>query len=150
MMTIRKAIATAGGIGYIRKGAGSVAAAVYCLLWWCTPLGDAAFWQLAAVLPVLVIGILSAGAVENEWGPDSHKVVIDEVAGMLITLLFMAPTLVHMIAGFVLFRFFDIVKPLGIRKTEGLPGGWGVMADDVLAALYSLAILQTLVYLKLL
>ena len=74
---------------------------------------------------------------------------IDEVAGMAITLLFVPQQVGFMVAGLIAFRFFDIVKPLGIKQLEKWPKGWGVMADDVLAGLYALIIMQLLLQLKL-
>lgn len=89
-----------------------------------------------------MIGIMSADRVEEIWGKDHNRVVIDEVAGMCITLLFVPLKWQYTLIGLVLFRFFDILKPFGIRKLEELPGGWGVMADDVLAGIYANIILQ--------
>lgn len=85
---------------------------------------------------------MSADRVEEIWGKDHNRVVIDEVAGMCITLLFVPLKWQYTLIGLVLFRFFDILKPFGIRKLEKLPGGWGVMADDVLAGIYANIILQ--------
>jgi len=149
MMGVQKAIAAAGGIGYIRKGAGSVAAAAYCVIWWSTPLSTIPILQVTATLLVLAAGIISAGAVEKDWGHDSNRIVIDEVAGMMITLLFVPVKLQYAVTGFVLFRFFDIVKPLGVKTAERLPGGWGVMADDVLAGIYARVLLQLIIAIKL-
>jgi phosphatidylglycerophosphatase A len=83
--------------------------------------------------------------VEKNWGKDNQKVVIDEVAGMCISLLLVPLSVPYVAAGLILFRFFDITKPLYIRKAEHLPGGWGVMLDDVLAGIYTNLLLQ-LVY----
>jgi phosphatidylglycerophosphatase A len=96
---------------------------------------------------VIIIGIWSAGVVENDWGKDSSRVVIDEVAGMCIGLLFVPVNVKWMITALLLFRFFDIVKPLYIRRLEKLPGGWGVMADDILAGIYSNIVLQVIIHL---
>jgi phosphatidylglycerophosphatase A len=75
-------------------------------------------------------------------GKDSYRVVIDEVAGMWVSLLFVPITTPTLVAGLVLFRFFDITKPLYIRRMEKLPGGVGVMMDDVLAGVYTNILLQ--------
>ncbi len=93
-----------------------------------------------------MVGIKSANEVEVLWGKDHGRVVIDEVAGMCITLLFVPVTIKFVLIGLVLFRFFDILKPLGIRQLEKLPGGWGVMADDVLAGIYANIVLQILIF----
>lgn len=88
------------------------------------------------------MGVFSGDEVEVDWGKDSSRVVIDEVSGMLIAILFLPHNLYILAGGLVLFRFFDILKPLGIRKLEALKGGTGVMADDVLAGIYSNVLLQ--------
>ncbi|SFA53410.1 Phosphatidylglycerophosphatase A [Pedobacter suwonensis] len=90
---------------------------------------------------------MSADRVEEIWGKDHNRVVIDEVAGMCITLLLIPLKWQYTLIGLILFRFFDILKPFGIRRLEELPGGWGVMADDVLAGIYANIILQLIVVL---
>ncbi len=75
--------------------------------------------------------------VEREWGKDDQKVVIDEVAGMCISLLFAPLDWVYFGIGFILFRFFDIYKPLYIKNIEHYPGSIGVMGDDIVAGLYA-------------
>jgi len=143
-------MATAGGIGYIGKGGGTVAAAVYCLICFFVPAIDhAGLWQVLLLILVTAIGVYSAGKVEAVWGHDSSKVVIDEVAGMMLTMLLVPFTWKYLLAGLVLFRFFDIAKPLLIRKAELLPAGWGVMADDILAGVYARLTLGVLIATKL-
>jgi len=95
------------------------------------------------------MGIISGDVVESVWGKDHGRVVIDEVAGMGIALLLIPLKWQYYIIAFILFRFFDIVKPLYIRRLEALPGGWGVMADDVLAGIYGNLVLQSIVLLGL-
>src|SRR5215203_6620514 len=143
MMLPAKAISTCLGIGYIQKGAGTVAALVGCIAWYLIQVGGVNTWgSLAFILILLVAGIWSAGVVEKEWGHDSNKVVVDELLGMCISLFLLPVTWEYIALSFLLFRFFDILKPLYIRKAESLPGGWGVMADDILAGIYSNIMLQ--------
>lgn len=138
MMIFHKLIATFFGIGYIGKGGGTVAAAVACIIWMVLPAGIFThYWQVLTTCIVCCLGVWSSNVVDSIWGKDSSKVVIDEVAGVMITLLFVPLTLWYIIAGLVLFRFFDIAKPLLIRKMETLPRGLGVMGDDMLAGLYA-------------
>jgi len=146
MRPIASIIATAGGIGFISKGGGTAAAVVFCIAWYFFPIGYVYQALLLAVL--LVAGTWSASKMETVWEHDSNKIVIDEVAGMMITLAFLPPKGVYIITGCVLFRFFDILKPLGIRKAERLPRGMGVMADDVLAGIYAQLILRAMVMAK--
>jgi phosphatidylglycerophosphatase A len=99
---------------------------------------------LAATLAV-VAGVPAATQMGNASGdPDPSCVVIDEVAGQLLTLLWAAPDWKSVLAGLILFRAFDIVKPFPLRRLERLPTGYGVMLDDVGAGLYALGILQLL------
>lgn len=147
---INKLIASWLGIGYI-KGGGTIAAIVTCLIVYF--LQDNHLLVSVWVLPVLtvvitLIGIYVGNQVEPDWGKDSYRVVIDEVAGQLLTLLFVPVIPLFLIAGLILFRFFDMVKPLYIRKMEDLPGGTGVMMDDILAGVYANIMLQLVVLLS--
>lgn len=147
-MTLQKTIANCLGIGYI-KGGGTIAAAVCCIPWYLARTVGYFDWiALAVTVIITALGIWSAAAVEKDWGKDSSRVVIDEAAGMMISLLFIPVTLPYMITGFVLFRLLDITKPLLIRKTESLPSGWGVMMDDILAGLYTNLLLHTIMWLN--
>jgi phosphatidylglycerophosphatase A len=100
---------------------------------------------LLVILAPLALGVYSSGKVEAGWGKDSYRVVIDEVVGMGLTLLFVPVRWPYLAIGLLLFRFFDIAKPLYIRKMEQLNGGWGVMMDDVLAGVYANLLLQLIV-----
>lgn len=141
-------IASVGGIGFIRKGGGTVAAVVYCIIWFLVP-GFSSVLQMALLVVVLIIGVWSSAMVEKVWGHDSSRIVIDEVAGMMIALLFVPVKMEYVIAALILFRFFDILKPLGIKRMEKLPSGWGAMADDVLSGIYAFVIMQAVIALKL-
>jgi phosphatidylglycerophosphatase A len=74
---------------------------------------------------------------DSRHGPDPSIVVIDEIVGMWIALLFLPKTLVSVLLAFVLFRVMDVVKPEPARSLERLPGGWGIMMDDVAAGIYA-------------
>ncbi len=141
-------IASIFGIGYIRKGGGTVAAAFAVLVWWLLFHNSAKDFAMQVLLTVLVtvLGIWAGNKVEPEWGKDSYRVVIDEVAGMFISVLFVPVEWKWLLTGFVLFRFFDIAKPFFIRRMEALKGGWGVMLDDVLAGIYANVVLQILIF----
>lgn len=148
-VVIHRSIATGLGIGYIRKGGGTVASFLCCSIWYLARPGAAQASGYALVGPLLItafittIGIWSATVVEQQWGKDSYRVVIDEIAGMCLSLLFIPIHLKSLLAGLFLFRLFDILKPLGIRRLEKLSGGWGVMLDDLLAGLYTNLLLQS-------
>jgi len=142
-MLFHKITSTSLGIGYIGKGAGTVAAAATCLVWYFAQVNEGNFnAALIVTLLITVLGIWSANVVEEIWGKDHQRVVIDEVAGMCISLLWIPVTPVNVIVALLLFRFFDILKPLLIRRLEKWPGGWGVMFDDILAGVYANIVLQ--------
>ncbi|MVN75307.1 phosphatidylglycerophosphatase A [Hymenobacter sp. HMF4947] len=146
-----KAISSVAGIGYL-KGGGTVAAAACCLgLYLARFSGITVHLLPAGLLTVglLALGTFAAQQVEPAWGKDSYRVVIDEVAGMWVSMLFVPITSTSLLAGLVLFRFFDITKPLYISRMEQLPGGVGVMMDDVLAGVYANLLLQAGLYFKL-
>ena len=138
-MNLNKIIASIFGIGFL-KGGGTYAAIVTCgFIWllWQSPVLQNPWYLFIITVVVTILGVYVSNKVEPDWGEDSSRVVIDEVAGMLISVLFIPPNLYFLLAGLVLFRFFDILKPLGIRKMEDMGGGAGVMMDDVLAGVYS-------------
>jgi phosphatidylglycerophosphatase A len=139
ILKLNKIIASIFGIGYL-KGGGTYAALVTCgFIWllWQNPVLQNPFYLLIITIIITLWGVYVSNKVEPDWGEDSSRVVIDEVAGMLISMLFIPANFYFLLAGFILFRFFDIVKPLYIRKMEALPSGTGVMMDDVLAGVYS-------------
>jgi len=138
-MLFHKITSTSFGIGYIGKGAGTAAAVATCLVWYVLMGRNTVDFMpaLLVTLGITALGIWSGNVVEAEWGKDHNRVVIDEVAGMCIALLWIPVTPLNIFVGLILFRFFDILKPLFIRKLEDLPGGWGVMFDDVLAGVYA-------------
>jgi len=149
-MLFHKITSTSLGIGYIGKGAGTVAAAATCLVWYFAQVNVGNFnAALIVTLLITVLGIWSANVVEEIWGKDHQRVVIDEVAGMCISLLWIPVTPVNVIVALLLFRFFDILKPLLIRRLEKWPGGWGVMFDDILAGVYANIVLQVILKLNL-
>ena len=140
-------IATFFGCGRLHPGPGSWASAATVLLWWAVsraagPEIQVLFAVLLACLAV-TLGIPAATRVARESGiTDPSFVVIDEVAGQLIALIAAPVRWKTLLAGFILFRAFDIVKPPPLRLLEKIPGGSGIMLDDVGAGLYALAILQ--------
>jgi phosphatidylglycerophosphatase A len=145
-MNIHKIIASCFGIGHL-KGGGTIAAAITSIIWYTVFFYQTSWYlSVATSLCIVGLGIWSGNKVDALWGKDSSKVVIDEVAGMCIALLFVPISVVNVLIALFLFRFFDIVKPLYIRKLEALPKGWGVMMDDVVAGLYANVLLNVFVY----
>jgi phosphatidylglycerophosphatase A len=146
-MNFHKLFSTCLGIGYIGKGAGTVAAVACCICWYLAWSGGypPVLLSLAITVVITFAGVWSSSVVEPVWGKDPARVVIDEVAGMCISLLFIPVTIKYVLCALILFRFFDIVKPLFIRKMELLPAGWGIMMDDVLAGIYANVLLFAVV-----
>jgi phosphatidylglycerophosphatase A len=135
------------GAGWLPVAPGTWGAAVAILMVW--PLVALPTIWITPVLMVLIliflwIGVKGSNVVQGEWGDDPKQTVIDEMIGVWITILSMPLTWPWLLGGFVLFRFFDIAKPLGIRQLESIKGGWGIMLDDVLAGVYANLVLQVI------
>jgi phosphatidylglycerophosphatase A len=129
-------IATGLGSGYSPFAPGTAGSAVGLLLWWpITMLSLPA--QAGCVVLVSLVGVACAGHLARRVGlEDPGIVVVDEVAGMWLTLLGLPFTPWTAAAGFLIFRVLDVVKPFPARRLEALHGGWGIMADDLMVALY--------------
>src|SRR5437879_3570159 len=142
--------ATFFGIGLVGKGGGTIASVATVALWLAvTRLHISStslliFTIVAAAIATL-IGIPAGTIVARELGKkDPSQVVIDEVAGQLIALIGAPLNWKYVLASLILFRGFDIVKPPPVRQLERLPGGTGIMMDDIAAGLYALLIVQIL------
>lgn len=135
-------VATGLGSGYSPFAPGTAGSLVGLALF--LPLAGLSWLvQVAAVVAVTLVGALAAGRVARLVGrKDPGLVVVDEVAGQWITLLALPVTPVTALAGFLLFRVMDIVKPWPARDLERLPGGLGIMADDVAAGIYAQLLLR--------
>jgi phosphatidylglycerophosphatase A len=127
-------VATLGPAGYAPVAPATAGSALVALIGWFLPVPP-----LLAVLALLVAGgavaVWIAGEAEKELGHDAKPIVVDEAVGQSLALLFVPHTVVAFAAAFVLFRIFDVWKPLGAREIQQLPGGLGVVADDVIAGL---------------
>jgi len=148
---LAKSIATGLGTGFFPLGPGTAGAFLAVVIYvayveYNVPQNILTFNEhlllLIVIIITFIIGVWSANRVEKEYGHDASYVVVDEMIGVWIALLCIPFTPIYIISAFILFRFFDILKPLGIRKMESLPRGWGVMMDDVLAGIYANLILQ--------
>ncbi len=142
-----KLVATFFGTGLLHPGPGSWGSAATVLLWWLLSRWISLHWQPMSALLLatvaVVIGIPAATHMARATGlKDPQFVVIDEVAGQLITLIAVPVSWKSLLLGFILFRGFDIVKPPPVRQLEHLPEGFGIVIDDVGAGLYALALMQ--------
>lgn len=142
-------IATAGYAGRFPIAPGTVGSAVGLVAWWALrSAGAGVTAELVLVAGLVVVGAWAATETERALGvTDPGPVVIDEVAGMCLTMAGASVTWPAMLAGFLLFRVFDIVKPPPARRLERLHGGWGIMADDIAAGLYAWGALRGLSWL---
>lgn len=130
------AFATGLGIGYVPFAPGTFGSAAGLLVWALLPQSPTV--QVGAITVLFIVGAWSGTVAERHFRTtDPAPVVIDEVMGMLVTLVFNPVGVGGAAAGFLLFRLFDVVKPFPANRLERLPGGLGVMADDFMAAIYA-------------
>lgn len=154
MKLLHYTISTWFGLGMSPKAPGTLGSlgtlplvALFAWAGLATPLIEIGVFQVNAFFPlawfIFFCSVPSVNWVIRDSGAkDPQFVVIDEVAGQLLAFSFISSSLlwsrpILFVLGFGLFRFFDILKPLGIRKLEGLPGAWGVLSDDMLGGLYA-------------
>lgn len=141
MHPVVRAFASGFGTGFVPPS-GTIASLAALLLYWFIP-GFAAWPVFVPVIVVtFVLGIPAADRMERVYGPDPSQVVIDEFAGMWISLLFLPRGVAVAITAFLLFRLLDIVKPQPARYFDRMRGGAGVMLDDVVAGAYTNILLQ--------
>lgn len=134
-------LASAGFAGYCPIAPGTSGSLAGLILWWFG--ADLNIWlQLSFIITLFFLGVWAATLAEKDWGHDAGRIVIDEVMGMWVTLWLLPKSWWLFAVGFLLFRAFDIIKPLGARQSQKLPGGWGVMVDDLLAGVYANLVLQ--------
>ena len=144
---ISLALATGLGVAYLTPFAKATLASaatvvVFAALHWGDSVVRPSF--VVAIAAIFFIGVYVSSRVSSDEDPDPSKVVIDEVAGQLAALLILANVnLWSLLAAFVLFRLFDITKPLGIRRLEAIPNGWGIMLDDLAAGLLASVIINS-------
>ncbi|MGE5340503.1 MAG: phosphatidylglycerophosphatase A [Candidatus Omnitrophota bacterium] len=138
-------VATCLNIGRIPLAPGTWGSlATMLLVYFIGPYYQAPLYvQLLIIGMVFLLGIPAANQAERHFGKkDPGQCVIDEVAGQMVTLLAVPHNNMYYVAGFFLFRFFDILKPFPIRKLEKIPGGLGIMIDDIAAGVYASLVLQ--------
>ncbi len=137
------AIATVGGVGWAPVAPGTVASALTAVVLGLVPLSRTGV--IIGFVAVTLIGTWAAEHAERALGDkDPGAIVIDEVAGMTLSVLLLPLTVPVLAVAFVLFRVFDVLKPSPARQAQALPGGLGVMVDDLIAGLYALAIVAAL------
>jgi phosphatidylglycerophosphatase A len=133
-------IATGGYVGYLREAPGTAGSVLGIMLSWM--LSKWSLYVQIAVLPsIFILGVITASSAERRFGTKDHRaIIIDEIVGMVLA-LFALPFLISYVgAAFALFRILDILKPL--PTLEHLPEGWGIMCDDLVAAIITNVVLQ--------
>ena len=149
-MWLHKTITTVCGLGFAPFAPGTFGALgailfYYILIYFNISLPLYCLIGLIVILTLL--GVWSTSKLSPIWGDDPSKVVIDEFIGILVTMILIPISHTSLWLGFVLFRFFDIVKPLGVRTVDQkVKGAWGVMLDDILAGVYSCLVLHLILY----
>jgi phosphatidylglycerophosphatase A len=149
MKLLSKIISTFFGLGYFPVAPGTLTSILvilaykfylYKLSW---PL------YLLIIFLVFLVGVYSSSKFAADISKkDPRKIVIDEACGQLLVLFRMGDVWFPILASFILFRVFDIVKPYPIKKVETLPSGWGIMMDDLVAAVYAGVIVNLYLLLK--
>ena len=146
-MRIARWFVTGLGVGYLPRAPGTAGSLLGVILF--IPIQSIPrpyaflFLTLLFIVSVYTINLSMPFFVRK----DPREIVIDEIWAILLVLFMVPSSLVAYFFGFVLFRFFDIAKPIGVREAEHLPGGLGIMADDIIAALYTLLIIWPIHYL---
>jgi phosphatidylglycerophosphatase A len=129
--------------GHFPVAPATFASLVTLAIWWWLPLAPA--WLLLLVIvAVTAAGVPLAGKAEQVYGHDGKPIVIDEVAGVLLTVIGLGHGLRVAVAGFLVFRVLDVLKPPPAYQLQSLRGGWGVMADDLMAGLYGNLLLRVI------
>jgi phosphatidylglycerophosphatase A len=141
---ICRALATCLWIGRAPLAPATVCSFVTAVVVWYSGALQSPYYVWT--IPVLfAVGVFAAGRAERAYGHDGRQIVIDEVVGQMIAFAALAPTPTVFLGGFFFFRMFDILKPFPADRSQRLPGGLGVMADDVVAGVYANLALRLLV-----
>ncbi len=153
MNKIAEYISTLFGIGLFPKAPGTAgtlfAALVYITLpnsWTASTNNFLLFSAILILLTLFSVPMISKA--EEKFGKDNGKIVLDEFFGYFVAILFLPKKLEIIIAAFILFRIFDILKPEPVNILQKLPKGWGVVVDDIMAGIYANLSLQFIIWLK--
>jgi phosphatidylglycerophosphatase A len=141
-----KIIGSALFTGYIPFASGTFGSLVALLIYFVP--GFEKFWIIVTSIMLLsAFGVYIAFKFEKTYGKDPSECTVDEVVGTWIALLALPKTILIALTSFFIWRILDIIKPFPARTSENLPGGWGIMMDDVISGIYTLIIVHLIVYL---
>ena len=151
MPRLIRVVVTGLGIGFLPLAPGTWASGatvlLVALIHWVVPTCEALVLGGALVLLTPLAVVFSTRYSQAENHPDPSQVVIDEIIGQMVCFLWIPISIFSLAVGFLMFRFFDIVKPFPVRTCERLPGGMGIVCDDVAAGLYTGVSLSLLLWL---
>lgn len=131
--------------GYLPFASGTFASIAAILIYWIPGFENLLIMSLFIVL-FCSYGVYVGNKFEKIYGKDPAECTIDEIVGQWIALLFMPKMVLTTLLSFFVWRFLDIIKPFPAKKLEGLPGGVGIMIDDIVAAVYSLIIVHIILF----
>lgn len=144
-----KLYSTFMGVGYWPLAPGTAASALTVLLYKFVLVKLEWPWYLILLLILFLGGVVCASRhASRTQKHDPRFIVIDEVVGQLLALFLLPPEWIPLLGSFLLFRFFDILKPLLIKKAENFPAGWGIMLDDLLAGIYTGIVVTTIMLIR--
>ncbi len=136
-LPVAKMLSTCFGIGYFPFAPGTVTSVAAVLCYWFLPALHQPLLLLSLVALCTVGGVWAGGVMEGTYGDDPSIVTIDELAGQWLALAFLPEGWLPVMLSLLFFRLFDIAKPGPVDAAQRLAGGWGIMADDLLAALFA-------------
>ena len=137
-------VGTGLGSGLVPLAPATAASLVALAIYWVTPLAGDSLGLFLLIGIGFPVGVWATGSLTNPADQDPHRAVWDEFVGMWVSCLLLPKELPWLAAAFVCFRAFDILKPWPIRRLERLPGGLGIMSDDLLAGIYVAVLLNVL------
>lgn len=130
--------------GYIPFASGTFGSIVASIIYFIIPESENILLLLGLIIVFFIYGVYVSYKFENVYGKDPAECTIDEVVGTWIALLNIPKSFLLVVISFFIWRALDIIKPFPARKSESLPGGWGIMVDDVISAFYTFLIMQIL------
>ena len=143
-------ISTIFGLGYFPKAPGTIGTLFAAIVYFLLPnyIFERFMNQIYLLVLIIILSCISVifiNKTEKKLGHDNGKIIIDEFFGYFISILFLPKNLFVCVGAFILFRIFDIFKPEPVNILQQLPGGWGVLADDIMAGIYANLVLQVVV-----
>ena len=133
-------ISSGFGTGFFKPAPGTWGTAMAFLISmaiWLSPLPTSPYLAIALAGLFYLLGLWSINVLSEDWEDDDQRIVVDEMIGFWITIIFIPISWTSLVLAFVLFRFFDILKPLRIRKFDNIKTNWAVLVDDVVAGVYA-------------